>query len=157
MFGKRKKTIQILAPLEGEVIPVTAVNDPVFGQELLGKGVAIRPTSGRVVSPVNGTLIQVFKTGHAVTLSSDDGAEILIHIGLDTVELEGKHYSPCAEDGQEVKVGDMLIEFDLESIAAAGFDTVTPVVICNSGDFAQVEGVTGKTVQESEEIIRLIK
>lgn len=153
MFGK-DSGLKILAPLAGEVIPVSQVNDPTFSEELLGKGTAIKPTGGRVVSPVNGTVTQMFETGHAVSLTSDEGIEILIHIGLDTIQLKGQYYTIHARDGATVKVGDLLMEFDREGIAKAGYDTVTPVVVCNTGDFAAVEPVmTSGTVKELEELI----
>lgn len=157
LFGKEKDSIKILAPIAGEVLPVSQVNDPTFSEELLGKGIAIRPTGNRVVSPVNGTVSQMFDTGHAVTLMSDDGVEVLVHVGLDTIKLKGEHYTIHAHDGDRVKAGDVLMEFDRDGIASAGFDTVTPVVVCNSADFREWDMRTGKTVQEGEEIILLQK
>jgi PTS system beta-glucosides-specific IIC component len=154
---KEKEHVTIVAPLEGEVIPVTEVNDPAFAEEILGKGVAIIPTGGRIVSPINGTVTQMFETGHAVSLTSNDGAEVLVHVGLDTVRLKGTHYTTHAKDGDKVKAGDLLIEFDREKIAADGYDTVTPVVVCNSDEFGGFEVLTGKAVKEGEEILILTK
>jgi PTS system beta-glucosides-specific IIC component len=157
VLGKGKNTVKILAPLDGEVIPVTQVNDPTFSEEMLGKGVAIRPSGSRVVSPVDGKVSQMFNTGHAVTLTSEDGVEILIHVGLDTIKLKGEHYTIRAKNGDDVKVGDVLMEFDPAGISAAGYDTVTPVVICNFADYKGFNVQTGKTVKEGDEIIVLEK
>lgn len=155
--GKREQAVSILAPLAGELIAVSQVSDPTFSEELLGKGAAIRPNGNRVVSPVNGIVVQMFDTGHAVNLLSDDGVEVLVHVGLDTIRLKGEHYTILAQDGDRVKAGDPLIEFDREAIAAAGYDTVTPVVVCNSAEFQSVELVGGGQVRELDEILRLSK
>lgn len=159
-FGKRKNkenVLLVLAPLEGEAVPVSEVNDPTFSEEMLGKGLAIRPAGGRVVSPVNGEVTQMFETGHAVSLTSDDGIEVLVHVGLDTIMLKGKHYTIHANTGDKVKAGDLLMEFDREAIAADGFDTITPIVICNSGDFEMVEMIVGKTVNELDDVVKITK
>jgi len=157
IFSKRRRSSTILAPINGELIPITEVNDPSFSQGLLGKGVAIRPSSGRVVSPVNGTVVQMFKTGHAVTLLSDEGTEILIHVGIDTVNLKGAHFTAHAKEGATVTFGDLLIEFDPAAIFEAGYDLVTPIVVLNTDDYKSVEPVTGKVVSEGDEIIYLTK
>jgi len=164
IFGKLKRksdnnadTISILAPISGELVPISEVNDPTFSEEMLGKGVAIRPSAGRVVSPVHGTVTQLFETGHAVTLTSHDGAQVLIHVGLDTIRLKGTHYTPCIKEGNTVNPGDLLIEFDQDAIAADGFDTVTPVVICNSDEFDYFTSPKTKLVQEGDEIISFMK
>lgn len=156
LLGKDK--IQIGAPLKGEVIPVTEVSDPTFGQELLGKGVAIRPTDGRVCAPCDGVVSAMFNTGHAVSVTSaKGGAEILIHVGLDTVKLEGKHYTIHAKKGDTVKAGDLLIECDLEGIRADGYDTITPVVVCNSEEFHDFSCGTGKDAVVGDTIITFEK
>jgi len=154
LFKNEKKSLfTLVSPVEGEVVPLSKVPDPTFSQEMLGPGVAIQPTRGRVVSPVNGTVSQVFDTGHAVTLVSDEGIEILIHIGIDTVQLKGEHYTPITQNGAHVAIGDVLIEFDERAIIMAGYETITPVVICNSGDYQQFDLQTGKAVKEGEQII----
>lgn len=156
-LGFGKKEIVIGAPTQGRVIPITEVSDPTFAEEILGKGVAIEPTVGRVVAPVDGVITIMFETKHAVSIQSDDGAEILVHIGLDTVMLKGKYYKTHVTADQKVKKGDLLVEFDIEKIKEAGYSVVTPVVICNSGEFKEVIGNTGKDTKEMEEIIRLVK
>lgn len=158
MFGKLfGGSIKVLAPLSGEVTPVTRVNDPTFSEEMLGKGAAVKPDGGRVVSPVNGTVTQMFETGHAVSLTSEEGVEVLIHVGLDTVKLKGRHFTARAKTGEKVKAGDLLMEFDREAIAAGGFDTVTVIVICNSDDFKKVEMVSAEAVKELDDLIIIKK
>lgn len=149
--------ISIPAPLSGEVVPLSAVSDPTFGEGLLGKGAAIRPTEGRVVAPVDASVGMMFETGHAVTLLTADNAELLIHIGLDTVNLKGKHYTAHVKTGDTVKAGDLLIEFDMAAIKAEGYDTITPIVICNSGDFSEVAALTGRAVSPLDPLLTLTK
>jgi len=154
-LGMERKQIKIVAPLDGAGVKLAEVADPAFSEEMFGRGMAIRPTDGRVVSPVNGTISQMFDTRHAVSIVSDDGAEILIHIGLDTVKLGGHHFVAHAKNGDVVKVGDALIDFDLAAIAAAGYDTITPIVICNTDDYKQFDIKAGIDVKIGDEIITL--
>lgn len=162
MFGKMKEKlglgdgIVISAPVEGEAVPVSQVSDPTFGEEILGKGVAVRPAKGRVVSPVNGKVETMFDTGHAVSILSDEGTEVLVHVGLDTIKLKGQFYQPHVKSGDRVKRGDLLIEFDIAGITGAGYDVITPVVICNSDAYGQFDPVTGP-VKEQDDLIRLKK
>ncbi len=147
----------LYAPVKGECVPVSEVSDPTFGQEILGKGIAIKPTEGKVVAPCDAKIDMMFDTGHAVSMTADFGAEILIHVGIDTVELKGKHYKIHAKAGDKVKKGDLLIEFDPEAIKAEGYDIITPVVICNSDDYSEVKTHTGKTVTNDDLVIELTK
>lgn len=133
------KAIKVVSPLKGTVVPLNQVNDPTFAEEILGKGVAIEPEDGRVLSPVNGTVASVFETGHAVGLLSEDGVEVLIHVGLDTVQLQGKYFSVKKAAGDKVKAGDCLLEFDLAEIRSAGYDTITPVIISNHYQYQAVK------------------
>lgn len=118
MFGKLKNLfggdsgIEVTAPVAGKVVALEDVPDPTFAQGILGLGIAIEPAEGRIVAPADGTVDVMFETGHAVSLTTADGAELLIHVGIDTVQLEGKHYKACCKAGQQVKKGDVLIEFD---------------------------------------------
>lgn len=157
LFQHEDDTLTILAPVEGEAVPVSEVSDPTFGEEILGKGIAIKPTRGRVVSPVDGTVSIMFDTGHAVSVVSDAGTEVLVHVGLDTIKLNGKFYTTRAKNNDKVKAGDLLIEFDLEGIKGAGYDVITPVVICNTGDYKEVVSLSGKSVRELDEIIKIKK
>ena len=148
----------IKSPLKGKVIPLSEVNDDVFSAEILGKGVAIIPEEGVVVSPVEGTVEVVLESKHAVALKSKEGVDILIHVGIDTVNLAGKHYNSFVNAGQQVKVGDKLLEFEKDEIIKAGYEVVTPVLICNSNEFKDVEKLkTNKSTKFSEDILRVIK
>lgn len=131
--------MKVVSPLKGTVVPLNQVNDPTFAEEILGKGVAIEPEDGRVLSPVDGTIATIFETGHAVGLLSDEGAEVLIHVGLDTVQLKGKYFSVKKAAGDKVKKGDCLLEFDLEKIRSEGYDTITPVIISNHSQYQAVK------------------
>ena len=124
----------ILAPLTGEVKDLKECSDPVFAQEIVGKGVIIVPTEGKVYAPVDGKISMLAETGHAVGITSDNGTELLIHIGLDTVELEGKPFDIKAENNANVKRGDLLIEFNIEEIKASGKEIQSPVIITNTDD-----------------------
>ncbi len=157
LFHKEEAAPALYAPVKGECVPVSEVSDPTFGQEILGKGVAIKPAEGKVVSPCDATVDMMFDTGHAVSLVADFGAEILIHVGLDTVELKGKHYTIHAKKGDKVKKGQLLIEFDPEAIKAEGYDVITPVIICNSDDYSEIKTHTGKSVTNDDLIMELTK
>ncbi|WP_034946547.1 PTS beta-glucoside transporter subunit IIABC [Erwinia oleae] len=134
----------LLSPLEGRVIPLENVPDESFASGLLGRGIGVVPSCGRIVSPVNGTVASLFHTGHAIGLKADNGMEILIHIGLDTVKLGGKHFTAHVSQGETVSVGDVLIEFDMAAIDAAGYDLTTPVIISNSEDYLDVLPATSQ-------------
>lgn len=155
LFGKSVDTV--CAPVAGEAVAISQVSDPTFGEEILGKGIAIKPTDGKVVAPCDATVDMMFDTGHAVSLVASFGAEILIHVGLDTVNLQGKHYTVHAKNGDKVKKGDLLMEFDPEAIKAEGYDIITPVVICNSGDFGTFKTMVDKTVAAGDPVIELAK
>jgi len=158
-FKKKEKAYDdvVYAPLKGEAVESSAVNDPTFAEEMLGKGMAIKPVEGKVYAPFDGTVAMVFDTKHAVSLVSNSGTEVLIHVGLDTVMLKGEHYTPHVESGASVKKGDLLLEFDMEAIAAAGYDTVVPVVICNTDDYKNVIRTTGKQVVPGDVVMELEK
>ncbi|MEH2952378.1 beta-glucoside-specific PTS transporter subunit IIABC [Candidatus Merdisoma sp. JLR.KK011] len=132
------KAAAVSAPVSGICIPLSEVNDAVFSQKILGDGAAIIPSEGKVYAPVNGTVSTVFDTKHAIGLLSEDGVELLIHIGIDTVNLEGKYFTAHVESGQKIKKGDLLVSFDQEMIRKAGYDTVTPVLITNTAEFHSI-------------------
>ena len=152
-----KKTDEIASPLQGKAVSIKEVNDPTFSEEILGKGIAIRPSEGKVYAPCDATVDMMFETGHAVSLVADCGAEVLIHVGLETVTLKGKHFTIHAENGAKVKKGDLLIEFDLDAIKAEGFNTITPMLICNSGDYGTFKTNVGKAVTNADVVIQLAK
>lgn len=147
----------VRAPLSGDSVPLSQVNDPTFADEILGKGVAIIPDEGLVVSPVNGTVQMLADTLHAVSVLADDGTEILIHIGLDTVKLDGKHYQAMVKTGDTVKIGSPLIRFDMEKIKAEGFDLITPVIVTNIDEYGDMIAVTGQKVTAGDSLIKLIR
>lgn len=157
MFEKNAKTISLKAVEDGRTIPMDEVNDQTFAQELLGPGIAIVPSNGTVVSPINGTIATVMDTKHAVCIQGEDGLELIVHAGLDTVELNGKYYQTYKEIGDQVKAGDVLLEFDLEEITKAGYDVTTPIVITNLGDYKITKCLTGQQVKAGEEMIQLTK
>ncbi|MCR5778170.1 MAG: beta-glucoside-specific PTS transporter subunit IIABC [Lachnospiraceae bacterium] len=130
--------VSIVSPVKGELKSIKEVNDSTFSEEVLGKGVAIIPEEGKVCAPCDGTVVSVFETKHAISFKSDDGVELLIHVGLDTVSLKGKHYTAKVKDGQKVKKGELLLEFDLEGIKNDGFDPITPVIVVNPDDYASI-------------------
>ena len=156
LFGKEESGI-ITAPVSGKLVSIKEVNDPTFSEEILGKGVAIIPSDKQICAPATGTVTTVFPTGHAAALTTDDGAGILIHIGLDTVKLDGKHFTIHVSEGQKVSKGDLLLEADLEQIKAEGYDTITPIIICNSDDFSEISPADFQDVKQGEKVLTLRK
>lgn len=158
MFGlfKKKKTEYLLgAPAKGKAVPLTEVNDPTFSEGMLGQGVAVIPSEGKIYAPIDGEVGMVFDTLHAVSLTADCGAEVLIHVGLDTVKMNGDGFVGHVQAGDKVKKGDLLLEVDLEKVKAAGYDTTTPMLICNTDDYASVEGLSGKDVEPGDDVIKI--
>lgn len=153
--AKKLQNEQIYAPIAGEVKSLSEVSDPAFSQETMGKGVAILPSEGRVVSPINGMVSVAFKKKHAVLLTSDDGAEVLIHVGIDTVKLGGKHFTLHVNQGDRINVGDLILEFDKDSIIQEGFEIITPVIISNTGDYTDIAAVNQTTVKEKDALLKL--
>ncbi|WP_340029079.1 beta-glucoside-specific PTS transporter subunit IIABC [Paenibacillus sp. FSL H7-0940] len=137
--GIKSKKI-VFAPLEGKVLPLREVKDEAFSQEAMGQGMAIQPSVGKVFAPFDGTVETVFRTKHSIGLRSVEGVEILIHVGLDTVKLKGQHFDVKVNEGEQISHGQLLIEFDLEAIQAAGYDTTTPVIVTNSSDYLEILG-----------------
>ena len=160
LFGKNEginNATQLYAPMSGAVVPVTEVPDPAFAEGMLGDGIAVIPADGRVFAPCDATVDMMFTTGHAVSLTTESGAEILIHMGLETVTLEGKAFEVKVASGDKVSKGQVLMIADLEAIRAAGLNTITPMLVCNSADFSVVEKTTGKDVTNDDVVITLAK
>lgn len=155
-FGKKKGEV-LGASVEGEAVELSKVSDPTFGEEILGKGVAIIPSVGRAVAPVDGTIEMVFDTKHAISMTSESGIEILIHVGLDTVSLKGEPFTAHVAAGDKVKAGDLLLEFDIEAIKAAGLETIVPMVICNTPDYSEIQASAGKNVKVMDEVLTVTK
>ena len=143
----------IAAPLKGEVVALENVNDPVFSSGAMGKGAAIKPSGNQVVAPFDGEVQIAFPTGHAYGLKSDKGAEVLIHIGIDTVSLDGKGFDAKVQANQRVKKGDVLATFDSSVITEAGLDDTTMVIVTNTADFEDVSSVATGSVVEGADFI----
>ena len=156
-FKKKEKGIEIGSPVKGKTVAISNVSDPTFGEEILGKGVAIIPAEGRIYAPADGTIEMLFDTMHAVSMTTSEGVELLIHIGLDTVALKGEHFTAHKGNGDAVKIGDFLISVDLEAVIAAGYDVITPMVVCNTSDYQTVEAVTGSDVNPGDTVLILKK
>lgn len=156
---KQNQTISeskvVYSPIKGKVIPLNTVKDETFAGEYLGKGVAIQPEQGRVVAPFDGKVTVVMDTKHAIGITSNNGIEILIHVGMDTVQLNGKYYQTHVKIDDEVKKGDLLLTFEKENIIAEGYEITTPVVITNTADFKQINALTDKQAEEGDEVITL--
>ena len=146
---------EIVAPCDGTVKPLSEVNDDVFSQEIMGKGIAIEPSTGNLYAPCDGTITVCFPTGHAIGLKSKNGTEILMHVGIDTVNLQGKYFSPQIQVNEEVKKGQLLLTFDLDKIKEEGYDTTTPIIITNSKNFSSIQIEKQSTTQHGNKLISL--
>lgn len=155
LFGKN--TDDFYAPMAGKAVPISEVPDPTFAEGMLGNGIAIEPAEGKVYAPCDATVDMMFTTGHAVSLVADCGAEVLIHVGLETVSLEGKPFTVHAASGDKVKKGQLLIEVDLEAVKAAGLPTITPMVVCNTDEYPTFDTFVGKDVTNEDVVIALAK
>ena len=147
--------VTLAAPLHGEVVALSEVPDPVFARGLMGAGVAIRPTNGVLRSPVDGTITSVARARHAVGITSDDGVDILLHVGIDTVHLGGRPFETLVTQGQRVQVGSPLVLIDLDALVASGHETATPIVVTNSAAFASVEVLAADRVAVGEPLLRV--
>ncbi|MDT2831045.1 beta-glucoside-specific PTS transporter subunit IIABC [Vagococcus carniphilus] len=143
----------IYSPMEGQVIPLSDIKDEAFSQGLLGKGVGLIPTKGKLYAPFTGTVVSIFPTKHAIGLVSESGIEVLIHVGLDTVQMEGEGFTTFVEQGAKVEKGQHILSFDIEKIKAAGFSVETPIVITNSDDFMDIITLDPKSIEKEELII----
>ena len=158
LFGsKEANTNQLFAPMVGQAVPVTEVPDPTFAEGMLGNGIAIIPSQGKVFAPCDATVDMMFPTGHAVSLRAASGAEVLIHVGLETVSLEGKPFTIHVASGETVKKGQLPMEVDLEAIKAAGLNPITPMLVCNSDDYPGFTTLVGKSVTNEDAVIKLGK
>lgn len=152
-FMKKGKMQDLFAPMDGEIIDITDVEDEVFSKKMVGDGVAIIPSDGLVVAPCDGKIIQIFSTNHAIGIQTRDGLEILIHLGLDTVELKGEGFTRLAEDGMEVKTGDPLMKMDLDRIEELGRSTVSPVIITNRSGIEEIKKELGAAKAKTTRIM----
>ncbi len=150
-------TIEILAPLSGEIVDIEDVPDVVFAEKIVGDGVAIKPTGNKMVAPVDGVIGKIFETNHAFSIESDNGIEMFVHFGIDTVELKGEGFKRVAEEGQNVKAGDTIIELDLPLLEEKAKSTLTPVVISNMDEIKELAKLTGPVVVGETPIMRVKK
>ena len=152
-----KPVDSLYATVSGKAVAITEVPDATFAEGMLGNGIAIEPTEGKVYAPCDATVDMMFTTGHAVSLVADFGAEILIHVGLETVSLEGKPFTVHVANGDKVKKGQLLIEVDLEAVKAAGLPTITPMVVCNTDDYSTFNTIVGQDVTNDDVVMELAK
>lgn len=152
-------TVQLLAPLSGKIVALENVEDEAFNSGALGNGCAIEPTTGEVYAPCNGVISVVPDTLHAVGITADNGAEVLIHVGMNTVELKGKGYEMLVKEDQPVKQGDLILKFDIPTIKAAGLSIVTPVVVNNADEYPsfKVLPAPGTVINKGEVLIEASK
>ena len=146
----------LASPVKGKVMPLNKVEDAAFSEGALGKGIAVEPTEGKVVAPCDGTIMTLFPTKHAIGIVSDNGCEILIHIGMDTVQLEGKYFDAHVKQGDKVKKGDVLVTFDMDAIKNEGYSLVTPVIITNTADYLDVVEVANGNVSMGDDLLTVL-
>ena len=157
IVDKDQEIVTICTPVSGIVYPISDVADQTFSKELVGKGIAIMPDENTIVSPITGAVTVAFKTKHAMGLTSKEGIEVLIHVGLDTVELEGQHFELLCKEGQTVQVGTPLIQFDREKISELGYDISVVMVIINSDEYLSVLAMDDqKKVKENDALITIV-
>jgi len=162
LFGNKSEstsgTIDIVAPLSGEIVNIEDVPDVVFAEKIVGDGIAIKPTGNKMVAPVDGTIGKIFETNHAFSIESDNGIELFVHfVGIDTVELKGEGFKRIAEEGQKVKKGDVVIEFDLPLLEEKAKSTLTPVVISNMDEIKELVKLSGQVTVGETPVIRIKK
>lgn len=155
LFGKKDETdknLAIKSPMNGNYVPLEEIPDPVFAEKMMGEGFGIEPTDGVVAAPVSGVIMQVFPTNHAIGIKTDNGIEVLIHIGLETVAMEGKGFEGFVSEGDRVETGDKLVTFDIDLVKKEANSTISPVIITNSDELESfniesvTEAVKGETV-----------
>jgi PTS system glucose-specific IIA component len=151
----KKKYIIIKSPVNGKAVALSEVPDEVFSSKMVGDGIAVIPANGNIVSPVNGKIVQIFPTNHAIGIISDEGLEILIHLGIDTVELKGEGFTRLVEVGADVKEGTPLIKMNLEAIKNNGKDIITPVIITNMEMVGEIKHNYSHVNAGTDEILKI--
>ncbi|OCG58058.1 MULTISPECIES: PTS glucose transporter subunit IIA [unclassified Gilliamella] len=152
-----KNGIEIIAPLSGEIVKIEDVPDVVFAEKIVGDGVAIKPSGNKIVAPLSGKIGKIFETNHAFALESDEGIELFVHFGIDTVELKGEGFTRIAEEGQQVKAGDTIIEIDLPLLESKAKSVLTPVVISNMETIVELTKLSGAVEAGKTPIMRIKK
>ena len=156
LFKKKKDKAHVLgAPAKGKAVSLKEVSDPTFSEGILGDGVAVIPSEGKIYAPADGTIGMVFDTLHAITMTTDQGAELLIHIGLDTVTLKGAPFTAHVAAGDHVKKGDLLLDADLEKIQEAGLHIITPVLVCNTDEYNKISILKEGEVSPGEDVLQI--
>ena len=153
--AKDSNQIVIMAPLSGKIVALEQVPDPVFSEKALGDGIAILPEDGKIYSPVNGEIASVAATKHAYGFQSEDGVDVLVHVGLETVGLQGEGFTVHKQEGDKVKIGDLVAEADLEFIKNKGLNLVTPVLLCDGVDELQMEAAAGRVEAGKDAVLFL--
>lgn len=154
MFFK-KKEVEIVSPVKGRLISIKDVPDMTFSEEMIGKGVAIIPEENEIYSPVDGKITTVFITGHAVGITTKEGVDLLIHIGMDTVNLKGEGFDVKVKDGKHIKAGELLIVADFDKIKENGYTTETPIIVCNPDDFKKITYMEPGNVEKGDTIMKI--
>lgn len=151
-----KSFIEVFAPISGEIVGIEDVPDVVFAEKIVGDGIAIKPTGNKIVAPLSGKIAKIFETNHAFAIESDEGIELFVHFGIDTVELKGEGFTRIVEEGQQVKIGDTIIEFDLAFLEGKAKSVLTPVVISNMDSIQELVKLSG-TVEAGKTPIMKVK
>lgn len=150
------KKIVISSPVNGKKVDISKVKDETFAKEILGKGIAVESVDGKIAAPFDGEVATIFRTKHVIGLKSTEGVELLIHIGIDTVELEGKFFTPHVQDGDTFKKGDLLLEFDKKAIEEAGYETIIPVIVTNTSNYLEVLASNEGDVEMGQELLTIL-
>ena len=152
--GKTKGKV-ICSPCVGNVTPLTEVPDPTFSEKIIGDGFAVIPSEGKIFAPADGEITMVFDTLHAITMTTAQGTELLLHVGLETVTLKGEPFRVHVAAGDQVKQGDLLMEADLDKIREAGLNIISPVVVCNTDDYSQISLLKVGGVSPDEAVLKV--
>ena len=159
LFGKGKevnKDSAIYAPLSGEYVKIEDIPDPVFAQKMMGEGFGINPTNGEVVSPIDGKVDNVFPTKHAIGLKAENGLELLVHIGLDTVQLNGEGFEVLINENDSLQQGQPILKFDKVLLDSKDYDSIIPVIITNSAEFSEIITTTESQIVTNNELLTII-
>ena len=160
LFGSKENKsveVEIYAPISGEIVNIEDVPDVVFSEKLVGDGVAVRPIGNKIVAPVDGVIGKIFETNHAFSMESKEGVELFVHFGIDTVELKGEGFTRIAQEGQSVKRGDTVIEFDLALLESKAKSVLTPIVISNMDEISCIVKKSGEVVAGESVVLALKK
>ncbi|HHF0978691.1 TPA: PTS glucose transporter subunit IIA [Haemophilus influenzae] len=160
LFGSKENKsveVEIYAPISGEIVNIEDVPDVVFSEKIVGDGVAVRPIGNKIVAPVDGVIGKIFETNHAFSMESKEGVELFVHFGIDTVELKGEGFTRIAQEGQSVKRGDTVIEFDLALLESKAKSVLTPIVISNMDEISCIVKKSGEVVAGESAVLALKK